>query len=91
MGMFRAEERRASSRNVPGGEERGETDVFAGLEVFNWHKTIFSDVKEKDQAEILFKASFNNSCLQSSLLKKKKKRRRCYTMNLSFRFHADMI
>ena len=27
---------------------------------------------EKDQAEILFKASFNNSCLQSSLLKKKK-------------------
>ena len=72
MGMFRAEERRASSRNVPGGEERGETDVFAGHEVFNWHKTIFSDVKEKDQAEILFKASFNNSCLQSSLLKKKK-------------------
>ena len=29
-GTFRAEERRSSARNVPSGEERGETDVFAG-------------------------------------------------------------
>lgn len=35
------------------------------------HKTIFSDVKQKDQAENWFKTSFNNGCLQSSLFKRK--------------------
>ena len=29
-GRFRAKERRYSTRNVTSGEERGETDVFAG-------------------------------------------------------------
>ena len=29
-GRFRAKERRSSTRNVTSGEERGETDVFAG-------------------------------------------------------------
>ena len=30
LGTFRAEERCSSARNVPSGEQRGETDVFAG-------------------------------------------------------------
>ena len=30
LGTFRAEKRRSSERNVPSGEEREETDVFAG-------------------------------------------------------------
>ena len=30
LGAFRAGETRSSARNVPSGEEGGETDVFAG-------------------------------------------------------------
>ena len=38
--------RRSFARNVPSGEERGETDVFAGLrEVAYWAEVIESNVK----------------------------------------------
>ena len=40
MGTFRAEERRTSSRNVPGGEERGDTDVFEEKRMFSQAKFI---------------------------------------------------
>ena len=35
LGTFRAEERCSSARNVPSGEQRGETDVFAGYKQYS--------------------------------------------------------
>ena len=50
----------SSSRNVPGGEERGETDVFAGYIFVDFHKNI-----------CLFLAQFQdlNRCFFQMLLK----------------------
>ena len=45
MEFLQLSRRRSSGRNVQSGEERGETDVFAGWAIGCWHRVFFSFVR----------------------------------------------
>ena len=44
----------SSARNVPSGEERGETDVFAGYKPLSWQLNGMTAGLSKQQQEDLF-------------------------------------
>ena len=54
LGTFRAEERRSSARNVPSGEERGETDVFAGYKLACEQALCLGKIARKGKGKGLF-------------------------------------